>query len=70
VSVSPGDRREVPVHPNSMAARKWGRKTWQTTLTPSLWARAAEATKAGELERASAIRAAATRREATQLHCG
>lgn len=24
--------REVEVHPNSMAARKWGRKTWRSTV--------------------------------------
>jgi hypothetical protein len=57
----------IPVHPNSTAARKWGRTSW----TPSrLYAEAAAAKKRGELERAQGLRRVAARDARTTVHCG
>jgi hypothetical protein len=62
------ERREIPVHPNSTAARKWRRTSW-TTSSP-YFAAAFRAEKRGDSETASALRRAAGRRSASTLHCG
>jgi hypothetical protein len=62
------ERVEVAVHPNSMAARKWKRKSWSTTA--AIYAEASRAKKAGDQLRAQALRRAAGRAAATTVHCG
>jgi hypothetical protein len=58
---------EKPVHPNSMAARKWGRKSWHVNL----WAEAAIAKRDGDGRRASALRRRAAKLDGTRAlrHC-
>jgi len=60
---------EFRVHPNSMAARKWGRTTWTSSST-TIFARAASARRAGDVARADALRRAGARRAATESYCG
>jgi hypothetical protein len=74
------------VHPNSMAARKWRRTSWRSTLDAAdrapgaslvagdaqrdIFRRAAAAARRGDTATASSLRAAAMRASQTSIHCG
>lgn len=57
----------MPVHPNSTAARKWGRKTWSPT---KLFVEAAAADRRGHHQHARSLRAKAMRLRETDFNCG
>jgi len=77
--------RKVTPHPNSTAARKWGRTEWTSYLPArarpargqrarledarTLFVLAAHAAANGERERAAALRAKAARLSAKSFHC-
>ena len=57
----------IPVHPNSTAARLWGRTDWNSARNP--WAEAAFLERAGYHRQAAAIRKRAAKENVTAVHC-